>query len=314
MREELIAAIKSMQLKISASKASLESDRKVQSFVELLNDYPEAWNVIFRWKKRAKPLVIVEPSDFNFVKLKSEIINIISDSHYLREFAYSFFEQYEEYEHDNERAIRVNEFLKKSRDAGILEPKKEYMLYCSQCGKTILINRPDEKSKCSCGTSYDFRFSIVSVPNKIAEGVVSGQLLELFALRVIRMIDGIKLIGMEIGEEKRRFVYTSIEYAGIGVGDKMNGELDLLGLQNDSIIAIECKFNETTSDDINDFLGVSDKLLLKIRENYLHVKMRKLIFSYDASKLRPTNVYSVISLRNASSANDIVKEIAETLH
>jgi len=314
MREELVETIKSIQLKIDTSKAALEFDKKVQSFIELLNNYPEAWDVIFHWKEHPKPLVIVEPTHFDFVKLKSEILNIVSGSHYLREFAYSFFEQYEEFEHENEKIKKINEFLKKSRDENIFEPKSEYMLYCSQCGKTVLVNRLDEKDKCNCGTSYDFKFSLASVPNKIVEGIISGHLLELYALRVVKMIEGLRLIGMEIGDEKEKSVYTSIEYAGIGVGDKANGELDLLGLKNDFLVAIECKFNETTYDDIKDFLGVSDNLFFKVRESHPNVKMCKVIFSYNGSKLRSTNAFLATSLKNISSTNQLVKEIRDILH
>jgi hypothetical protein len=313
MKEDLIKTIKSLHLKIDINKMALEQDKEVQLFVELLADYVEAWNIIFHWKKYPRPLVIVEPIYFDFVKLKSEILPIVSKSYYVREFAYSFFEQYEGLETYSEKIKRINEFLKEALNQNLLEPKNECMLFCSECGKAIVTNRIDKKDRCSCGSLFDFKFYLASIPSKIIEEIITGHLLEMYALHVMKMVNNMRLIGMETNDSKERCIYTSIEYAGIGVEDKVNGEIDLLGLTNNSLVAVECKFNETTHDDIKDFMGVSEKLLLKVKERFPDVKMSRVIFSYDGTKLRQTNALLVISLKNVSSTNDLVKEINQRL-
>jgi hypothetical protein len=313
MTEDLIKTIKSLQLKIDVNKMALEQDKEVQLFVKLLADCVEAWNIIFHWKQHPKPLVVVEPIHFDFAKLKSEILPIVSKSYYVREFAYSFFEQYEGLETYSEKIKKINGFLKEALNQNLLELKNECMLFCSECGKAIVTNRIDEKDRCSCGSLFDFKFYLASIPSKIIEEIITGHLLEMYALHVMKMMSNVKLIGMEIGDSKERCIYTSIEYADIGVEDKVNGEIDLLGLTNNSLIAVECKFNETTYGDIKDFMGVSEKLLLKVKEKSPDVKMSRIIFSYDGAKLRQVDTLVVISLKNASSTNDLVREINQRL-
>lgn len=311
MKEEIIKTIKSFQLKIDTNKAALELDNETQLFVKLLIDCIEIWNIIFRWKEHPKPLVVVEPVYFDFTKLKSKILVTVSRSHYLRSFAYSFFEQYEELESDNEKIKRINEFLRESLNQNLLETKSEYMLFCSECGKAIITNRTNMRDRCSCGSPFDFKFYLASIPDKIKEGIITGHLLEMYALNIMKMVSGLKLIGMDIEDRKEKCVYTSIEYAGIGVGDKVNGEIDLLGLMNESLIAVECKFNETTFNDIKDFITVSEKLFLRVKERHPNLKMSRIIFSYDGTKLKHTNAFGVISLKNFSSTTDLVKQISQ---
>jgi hypothetical protein len=161
--------------------------------------------------------------------------------------------------------------------------------------------------------SYDFKFSLTSISPTISQEIISGHLLELYALRIARSIEDLKLIGMEIqGEEK--VVYTSIQYSDIGVGDKSNGELDLLGVKNDTIAAFECKFNETTYSDIKDFLGIADNLYYRIREKKPNLKLIKIIISYDGSKLTPSNNFFVMSIKNLISINTAIKEIKTLIH
>jgi len=313
MKEDIEETIKSLQLKIDRSKATLELDQRVQLFIKLLSEYIEAWDILFYWKGRPKPLVIVDPPHFDFTKLKSKILATVSGSHYLREFAYSFFEQYEALETDDHKIRRINEFLKAALSQNFLEPKNECMLFCSECGRTILTNRFDENDECSCGSQFDFKFFLASITGKLMEGIINGHLLEIYASHIMRMVNGVKLIGMGIGEREEKCVYTSIEYAGIGVGDRENGEIDVLGLINNSLIAIECKFNETTYNDVKDFLNISENLLLKIKEKYPSVKMYKIILSYDGTKLKPTNTLRVISLKDIPSTTHLVKQVSQML-
>lgn len=314
MNETVVDKIKSFQLRITTSKANLENDKKVQSFIRLLIEYPEAWSVIYQWRRHPKPLVIVEPTDFNFAKLRADLLRVVATSHYLRNYVYSFFEQYVDFELDNDRIKRINYFLKASRDRSFFESKNEYLLYCSQCGKTVLVNKLDEKDKCGCGLSYDFKFSLTSVPSSISEEIISGHLLELYTLHVAKSIESLYLIGMSLESAKTKVAYTSIEYSDIGVGDKSNGELDLLCLKDNILVAFECKLNETTYNDIKDFLGVSDNLFFKVRDTAPNLKLRKIIITYDGSKLSQLNGYFVMSIKNLISTNDMVKEIKSLLH
>jgi Holliday junction resolvase len=226
---------------------------------------------------------------------------------------YSFFEQYSEVTLDNEKIKRINDFIKQARAKNFLDSKNEFLLYCSQCRKVVLTNKLEEDDKCTCGMSYDFKFSLTSISPSISQEIISGHLLELYALRIARSIEDLKLIGMEIqGEEK--VVYTSIQYSDIGVGDKSNGELDLLGVKNDTIAAFECKFNETTYSDIKDFLGIADNLYYRIREKKPNLKLIKIIISYDGSKLTPSNNFFVMSIKNLISINTAIKEIKTLIH
>jgi hypothetical protein len=313
MKEDLFKLIKSLQLKFDTNKMKLELDKEIQLFVKLLADYVEAWNIIFHWKNNPRPLVIVEPINFDFVKLKSKILPIVIKSHYIRGFAYSFFEQYAELETYNEKIVKINRFLKEALNQYLLELKNEYMLFCSECGKAIVTNRINEKERCSCGSLFDFKFYLASFPNKIIEEIVAGHLLEMYALYVMKTIKDIELIGMEIIDDKERCIYTSIEYVGVGVEDKVNGEIDLLGLIDTSLVVVECKFNKTTYTDIKDFMGISEKLLLKVKERFPNVKMYRIIFSYDGTKLKQNNTLLVVSLKNVSSTNDLVREINQWL-
>ncbi len=313
MEDPLTQKIKALQLRINTRKATLEHDKKVQSFIRLLLDYPEAWSVIYQWRLHPKPLVIVQPSEFDFFNLRNDLLEVVAGSHYLRIYMYSFFEQYGAFELDNNRIKRINNFLEKSREAGLLDSKDEFFLYCSQCHKAVLVNKMDG-CECNCGTPYDFNFSLVSIPSVIMEEIVTGHLLELWSLQIARSIEGLRLIGIEIEDGHKRSVYTSIEYSDIGVGEKINGELDLLGLKDGVLVAFECKLNETTLDDIKDFLGVSENLFFKIRDCDPNLKLRKVIISYDGSKLNPLNNYFAMSIRKIGSTSELIKEIKNLFH
>lgn len=315
MEDLLTQSIKALQLRIDTDKANLEHDEKIQNFVRLLIDFPDAWSVIYHWRLHAKPLVVVEPSEFNFLRLQDDLLHIVSSSHYLRQYAYSFFEQYGALNFDTDRIKKVNYFLKNCGDNGLLERKDEFLLYCSQCHKVVLVNRLDNvREHCMCGMPYDFKFSLISIPSNISQEILSGHLLELYSLRVTKTIEGLNLIGMEVEGSKRKTVFTSIEYSGIGVGEKTNGELDLLGIKDKTLIAFECKLNETTLGDIKDFLGVSDNLFFKARDVEPNLKLRKVIITYDGSKLNPLNSYFVMSIKNLVSSSELVKEIKNLLH
>ncbi len=89
---------------------------------------------------------------------------------------------------------------------------------------------------------------------------------------------------------------------------KTNGEIDLLGINDNILIAFECKLNETTFDDIKDFLGTSENLFFKVRSSDPTLKLRRVIIAYDGSKLIPDG-YSVISINSIASTDQLIKTI-----
>jgi hypothetical protein len=60
-------------------------------------------------------------------------------------------------------------------------------------------------------------------------------------------------------------------------------------------------------------MGISEKLLLKVKERFPNVKMYRIIFSYDGTNLKQNNTLLAVSLKNVSSTNDLVREINQWL-
>lgn len=309
-KTDILKYIESLQLRIDPRKVKLESDRELNQFLGLLYTYPEALVVLYRWKNsdHPHPLTFVDPNEINYSELGNQLYQKVFSSFYLRNFIYNFFDQYSHLEEDNEKLIRVNEFLRKCLERRFLIQKDEQLLYCPECGD-LLISRINKGRKCSCNSFYSFKFSLGSFTNKIAESIITGHIIELLTLRILRNIDKLSLIGSKVNNKK---IYTSIQYAGIGSGDKENGEFDLLAIRDDIVVFVECKFNETTYEDIKDFLTISDNLYFKIKENFPNTKLKKLkvIISYNAEKLEleHANNVLIISLLHTEFSK-IIKEI-----
>ena len=314
MEDPVEETIRSLQISVDSEKARLELDFEVRKFIDLLLLYPEALTVLFQWTRQPKPFIIVSPAEFNYAKLKSHMLDAVQETRYIREFAYSLISQYSEAE-DNARIVRINEFLGKASEAEMLDVKKEIALLCFECGSIVVTNAIDKIGTCTCGSPFDVRFRIATISEKISRTLTTGHLLELLALRIMRNVKQVKLIGMEFEKDgKENKVYTSIQYAGIGVGDKENGELDVVGVKDDRIVAIECKFNETSHQDIDSFLGVSEKLYFKARERCPSIKkVVKVVFSYDGSKLKTANGFFVFSLKNLLSTDELTRSISKIL-
>jgi len=307
--EEIIEYIREYQLSYDARKARLEKDRRVRRFINLLINYPRAFRILYKWKNNPKPLIIIEPEDFSYKDIKLRLLGKIRKNyHFIRDFVYLLLNQYEGM--DDTETSNINRFLKEALGAGLLEPKEEALFYCLQCNRLLLTESSEET--CVCKNRFDFKFLMTFFPDYIKEEMSLNHLLENFALHLLKKIKGLRLIGKKL-EPQEEEVYTSIQYAGIGTGEKENAELDLLAIKRNFLIFIECKFNETTLSDINEFLETSNKLYWRVKEKYPSIEKKKIIFSYDASKLTPISDFSVISLKDITDYEDLIRKVRSEL-
>jgi len=305
MEEKIIQLLKSRQLSFDPKKAEAEHDPIIRSFIDHLLKYPEAWNLLFDWKDEPQPLIIVRPLNFDYDQLRDALFQNTTESYFVRNFTFSFSRQYRNFS-DPKKIKRVNEFLKKALDADILISRSEVIFFCLNCGKIVITNRVTNERKCICGDPYDFSFRLARIPDNISHEIISGHLLELFALRVLERVKGLRLVGMN---QDGREIYTSIQYEGAGAGENINAEFDILGVKGNILLMVECKFNRTKYGDIQNFLKASDNLYYQLREQEPRLKIRKIIFSFDATGLLPIENCSIISLQKVQSVEDMIKEI-----
>jgi len=307
MEEKIIHLLKSRQLGFDPKKAEAEHNPRISRFIEHTLSYPEIWCFLFDWKHSPYPLIIVEPKDFVYEELKDELMQNTNQSFFIRNFAFSFSRQYQNLS-DPRKIRQINQFLSKIFKEQILIARKEIVFLCLNCDRIVLTNKVEKVNnrKCNCGATYDFSFIPTQIPDEIFQEIINGHLLELFALRILKQVKNLQLVGMESNGKK---VYTSIQYEGAGVGKNFNAEFDLLGVKGNILITVECKFNKTKYDDIEIFLKASDNLYYQIKEHIPELRMKKLIFSYDATNLSPIKDSYIISLREIESIKKLIKEI-----
>lgn len=306
--------LQSLQEKIDCRKANLELSSKVNRFLEVLYQHPIGFDLIYHWKKDPVPLVILSPSDISFQKARTQFSQLIRKrkaGFFLERSMLLLLRQYADI--PERKSGYLNKFLSVLSERNLLSPINESLRYCSRCGRCILTNKPNDKElSCPCGSNYDLRMDLMKFPDVIKKVIQNNHLLELFALKIFQKIDKVELIGHHF-DGKGEQIYTSIQYSGIGVGAKDRGEFDLLGLtKTGGLVFVECKFNETTLDDIRDFLDISKNLFFAIRDKFGNRKKYKIIVSYDTSKLGIESGFFSIQIKNSTSSEELVKSLRRT--
>lgn len=292
MENKIIQLLKNKQIRIDQRKTELEKDKKLNQFLELLIQYPEALHLLYKLKDKRYPLIVPLQKDINIKNVKSHLQNKVIGYFYIRECVFEFLDQYSYFINNQKEFTRVVEFLRKCVEQSILIEKPEKIYYCQNCNNFILTTKPVEI--CKCGNNFDIILSLTGFTESVIKSMKMGHLLELIIMKMLRNYsNNIKLVGYETDSIT---VFTSIQYTDVGSGEKNNAEFDIIGVSDNILILIECKFNKTRYHDIKEFLASAGNLYLEVKRKFENVKALKVIISYDDCLLEYHNDAVVFSI------------------
>lgn len=280
LSDEIIEYIKSFQLiqYIDLEKVELEKDKKLNIFIDILTENFDFLIFLYKYRNSFKKLIIPGNDDLNIINFFEIMNGILPKSEFIRNLFFLFEEQFADILNDQSKCRNIIKLLNECYVKGLFNKIEEYFYYCLNCKSYYITNK--ELTECKCNDEL-ITFLFASFPNKVKKSIINGHILEHLVLNYIKNFQ-IKLIGIKSSSGE---TYTSIQYSGIGVGDKNNAEFDLLYFFRETLVFIECKFNETTYSDVKDFIIASQNFYDILKLKFTNLKFKRIIISYDSSKL-----------------------------
>ncbi len=279
---------------IDEEKVELEKDNKLNLFIDLLIENQEFLPILYDKRNKFKKFLIPINEDLNLDNFLKIAKDLCVQSSYIEEIYHLIYELFKDYLNSSVNLKKIFHFLNLAVQYELLAKSTEYLYYCVDCHCYFITNK--RFYRCNCNEKL-ISFSFAVIPDIIKKSIQNGHIIEHLVLNFLKMND-VKLIGIEYNYDE---IFTSIQYSGIGAGEKNNAEFDLIALKDFHIIFIECKFNLTTFSDIKDFLISTDNFIEIIKTKYNQYGMRRILITQDKSKLKvPPEITNlkIIELQN----------------
>lgn len=300
-------------------KAKLGNSAEVESFVNILFEEPRGWKIIEGWRDDV-PLFQIE-NTYELQKLKDRVRSILRSNSYINQFASDFLHLYGDFEQNE--AEKVNQFLKKLGENGILEKTGGVINICPYCGKVEYQQDQGDCTKCEHDNVSMVSIFKCQMGDKLRSAIQKGIVLELYVSKCFRKYD-IEVVCEELGQDK---VCTSLEF---DVGQGTPKDIDVLGYKEASgkddgdeftdlhIIMAECKMGELTdgkiADKNNDFTNFFDKLRKDFNSGkYRNIVPHKLFVGYSIDKEIEDAPYSRSTLIDIDDLNRVGKLVEKKI-